>query len=74
MADTMQVGSLAMRAVLITIARGDDVQRRAGNDFSARAEQAVQAGLARRVTGRPGLYRLTRSGEERVEVKIGGGL
>jgi hypothetical protein len=48
MADTMKLGSLAMRAVLLTIERGADAQRMAGNDFSRRADQAVAAGLARR--------------------------
>jgi hypothetical protein len=59
MADSMKVGSLAMRAVLMVIERGAQAQREAGNDFSRRADQAVAAGLARKSRD---TYSLTASG------------
>ncbi len=71
MADTLKVGALSMRAVCITIARGMEAQRNAGNDFSTRADKAVARGLARPVRGMPGLYRLTSEGEALLERQIG---
>ena len=63
MADSMKVGSLAMRAVLMVIERGAQAQHEAGNDFSRRADQAVAAGLARKARQ---IYTLTPRGREQL--------